>query len=179
MTWHKFCLFWLFIVSTTACEHGIDLRGRLKIPALPDELPAELMIRATMSNGAEFWTDPLPLCEDYDYRTINLHAFSFGCAVAGPVRVSGWIYKSVDKQQCVRRTDAKVTGAIIYHPDEPHAQCNVVGVSCPPPPSQVIAYGRTNAEGKAPWSVFRCRNGTISFDITLAPNLETTSGPTK
>jgi hypothetical protein len=159
----------------SACEHGIDLRGQLRassgaLLAVSQQRPAQLIVRATMANGDEFWTLPLPVCTSTNHdRAFSLRSFSFGCAAPGPAKVTAWLYTTDEPVDCAREAETRVSGAILYRDNPRPAQCNGVGAGCPPPPPQVLAYGSKDTENDVAWGLLACRNGTVSFDIALVP----------
>jgi hypothetical protein len=141
-----------------ACEHGIDLQGKVSVPTQVQQMfsaqhPGELVVKAQIPGQPEITAPSVILCEPVaGERVIDVKTLKLGCASENSALVSAWV---------VPRT--------------------ALEVSCTAPPPQprptevsqsmnAVAFARAvvpvNVETMAPTA---CKDGSISFALTLAP----------
>jgi hypothetical protein len=151
-------LFACAALPLAACEHGIGLEGKVSLPGQVQRMfsaqhPGELVVRAQIPGQPDITLPSVILCgAPGDEQVINVKFVKAACASDNDVLVSAWV--------------------IQRGPDE-------VSCTVPPPTPRpadtlrseyAIAFGRTVAPVKlATEPPTSCKDGTISFALTLAP----------
>jgi hypothetical protein len=141
-----------------ACEHGIDLQGKVSVPAPVQQMfsaqhPGELVVTAAIPGQPEITAPSVILCEPMaGERVIDVKTLKLGCASEESALVSAWV---------VPRTAQEVS--CTSPPPQPR----------PPDAKQstnAVAFARAvvpvNVATMAPAA---CKDGSISFALTLAP----------
>jgi len=144
-------------VALAACHHGIDLQGKVSVPGEVQRMfsaqhPGELVVKAQIPGQPDINAPSVILCEPVGAeRVVDVKVLKLGCATDATALISAWV---------IPRT------------------ANEVSCSAPPPasrrpdlaPLDVVASGRAlvsvNVGTESPTS---CKDGSISFALTLAP----------
>ena len=156
-----FSLFVVFVsgaLSTVACEHGIDLHGKVSVPQNVHKMfsaqhPGELVVRAQIPGQSDITVPSVILCgATGDEQVIDVKYVKVACASEDTALVSAWVI--------------------------PRA-AHEVSCSAPPPqprppdtqqPANAIAYGRTVAPvNTVAAEATSCKDGSISFALRLEP----------
>ena len=140
-----------------ACEHGIDLQGRVNVPAHVQNLfsaqhPGELVVKAQIPGQPDITAPSVVLCEPTGAdRLVDVKVQKVGCASDETAMVSAWVVpRSADEVSCT------VPGA---HPPPPDG----------PAPTNAVAFARTPVPIKTSSIDPSCKDGTISFALRLEP----------
>ena len=141
-----------------ACEHGIDLRGKVSVPTQVQQMfsaqhPGELVVTAQIPGQPDITAPSVILCETQAAeRVIDVKALKLGCAREDTALISAWV---------VPRTANEVSCSA-----PPSGQRSAQA----PQASDALAVART----VVPVSIgtmdpSACKDGSISFALTLAP----------
>ena len=152
----------VLLLSLTACEHGIRLRGLVTIPAetlrsITPEHPAELLVRANIPatqgrEPVEFPIRGVALClpPEQASQRVPVTSFQFSCASDQNATIVAWVVpRSPFEVSCMGEPANHSHG---FNPErgmalaEGHASV------------KVASSEGTNAS---------CKNGSIDFDLTL------------
>jgi hypothetical protein len=141
-----------------ACEHGIDLQGKVSVPVQVQQMfsaqhPGELVVTAQIPGLPDITAPSVILCEPVaGERVIDVKVVKRACAGEDTALISAWI---------VPRT------------------ANEVSCTAPPPhprpadaplASDAVALVRTVVPvNVAAMDPAACKDGAISFAVTLAP----------
>lgn len=144
--------------SLVACEHGIDLQGKVSVPAPVQQMfspqhPGELVVTAQIPGQPDITAPSVILCEPAAVeRVIDVKYLKLACAREDTALVSAWI---------VPRTANEVScKAPPPHPRPADA----------PQSSDAVAFARAVVPvSVAPMDQSSCKDGSISFALTLAP----------
>jgi hypothetical protein len=143
--------------ALAACEHGIDLQGKVSLPSDVQQMfssqhPGELVVKAQIPGQPDITAPGVILCEPIGGdRVVDVKVTKLGCASEDTALVSAWI---------VPRAATEVS-------------CGAA-----PPPSSTSELSQSNAIASAravvsvsvaTMSPTSCRDGSISFALTLAP----------
>ena len=143
--------------ALSACEHGIDLEGKVSVPGdvqrmFSSQHPGELVVKAQIPGQPDITAPSVILCEPVSgERVVDVKVVKLGCASEANALVSAWIIP-------------RAANEVSCHQPPP--------ASRPPDlvPEGAIASARAlvsvNVEKEA---VTRCKDGSISFALTLAP----------
>jgi hypothetical protein len=145
-------------LALVACEHGIDLQGRVNVPQKVHQMfsaqhPGELVVRAQIPGQSDIVVPSVILCgSTAAEQVIQVKHMQQACASDDNALVSAWVI--------------------------PRAAHEVSCTAPPPMPrpsdtqlsSNGVAFGRTVAPvNAAAAGAVRCRDGSISFALTLEP----------
>jgi hypothetical protein len=141
-----------------ACEHGIDLQGKVSVPAQVQQMfsaqhPGELVVTAQIPGQPDITAPSVILCEPAAVaRVIDVKVLKLGCAREDTALISAWV---------VPRTANEVScTAPPQHPRSADA----------PQSSDAVALGRAVAPVSiAAMDPSACKDGSITFAVTLAP----------
>jgi hypothetical protein len=140
------------------CEHGIDLQGRVSVPAHVQQLfsaqhPGELVVTAHIAGLPDITAPSVILCEpSAGARVIDVKVVKLACASDDSALISAWV---------VPRTANEVSCTVPPpHPRSPDA----------PQSSEAVALARAVVPlTAATMDPASCKDGSISFAVTLAP----------
>jgi hypothetical protein len=166
---------WLGALVTAlamGCEHGIDLVGDVRVPALPDDggtrpRPAQLVMVAALSNGTELWTRPEPWCEAPGHEAdLSVSVFEFGCAVEGTARVTAWVYAADAPVDCANPPTSLTESQLLY---ESRRDCRAPDVGCPPSKERILATTTARVKLDVSDCLGGCCNASIPVSLKLVP----------
>ena len=143
-------------VAPAACEHGIDLQGKVSVPGdvqrmFSSQHPGELVVKAQIPGQPDITAPSVILCEPVSgERVVDVKVLKLGCASEANVLVSAWVIPRAANEVSCREPPASRPPDLL--------------------PEGAVASARAlvsvNVEKEA---VARCRDGSISFALTLAP----------
>ena len=141
-----------------ACEHGIDLQGKVSVPSQVQQMfsaqhPGELVVTASIPGMPDITAPSVILCEPLSgERVIDVKYLKAACAGEDTALVSAWVVpRTANEVSCTQRST------------QPRA-------ADAPQSSDAVAYARTVVPvSVASMDVASCKNGSISFALTLAP----------
>ena len=145
-------------LSLVACEHGIDLQGKVSVPAQVQEMfsaqhPGELVVTAQIPGMPDITAPSVILCEPISgERVIDVKYLQLACAGEDTALVSAWVVpRTANEVSCTQpSTTPRSAGA--------------------PQSSDAVAFARTVVPvSVAAMDPAACKNGSISFALTLAP----------
>jgi hypothetical protein len=154
-------------LATLACQHGINLQGKVNVPQNVHQMfsaqhPGELVVRAQIPGQPDIVVPSVILC---------------GSTAAAQVQQVQQVQQVIEirhlHQACANDDNALVSAWVI-----PRAAQEVSCTSPPPMPRPAdtqqsangVAFGRTVAPvNAASAAAVSCRDGSISFALTLEP----------
>jgi hypothetical protein len=141
--------------ALAACEHGIDLHGKVSVPAdvqnmFSAEHPGELVIKAEIPGQPEITAPGVILCESTSgARVIDVKVLKLACASEDTALVSAWIVpRTADQVSCGARPPASPPAELMQ--------------------SNALAYARAIVPVNIAAAPSSCRDGSIAFALTLA-----------
>jgi hypothetical protein len=141
-----------------ACEHGIDLRGKVAVPAQVQRLfspqhPGELVVKAQIPGQPDITAQSVILCEPMaDERVIEVRHLELACAGDETAMVSAWVLPRKAAEVSCRQSPSP---ARRFDPEEA---------------AQALASARTAVPVKfAAETSNGCKDASIRFALTLAP----------
>jgi len=160
MTRNSLLIALLAALSLAACEHGTEVDGTVVAPVEVQQLfssdnPGQLFVIAELPTQAEATDSRAVFCmPDAKDRPIAISAEKLECAQEGIARITAYAVP-----RAASRIDCSGPGAVIpeehrYAPDSFD-------------PETVVATG--SAEVPVSTSGSGCRDGQVTFTITLAP----------
>jgi hypothetical protein len=141
----------------SACEHGLDLQGKVSVPTHIQNLfsaqhPGELVVKAQIPGQPDLTPPGVILCEPTGAeRVIDVKVQRIGCVSDDIAMVSAWVVpRSRDEVSCT------------LPPAQPRPADG--------PPTNAVAFARAPVPIKTSSSEpTSCRDGTISFALRLEP----------
>jgi len=144
-------------VAPAACEHGIELQGKVSVPGdvqrmFSSQHPGELVVKAQIPGQPDITAPSVILCEPVaGERVVDVKVLKLGCASEANALVTAWV---------IPRTANEVS---CREPPPSSRQPDLL-------PEGAVASARAlvsvDVEREA---VARCKDGSISFALTLAP----------
>ena len=145
-------------VAPAACEHGIDLQGKVSVPGdvqrmFSSQHPGELVVKAQIPGQPDITAPSVILCEPVSGadRVVDVKVLKLGCASEANALVSAWVIpRTANEVSCLASPPSSRKPDLL--------------------PESAVASARAlvsvNVEAEA---VARCKDGSISFALTLAP----------
>jgi hypothetical protein len=141
-----------------ACEHGIGLQGKVSLPGPVHRMfsaqhPGELVVRVQIPGQPDITAPSVILCgAPGDEQVIDVKYVKDACAGDDTALVSAWVIP-----RAAHEVSCTVPPPLPRPPDTQQ-------------PEKAIAFGRTVAPvNLANESPTNCRDGSISFALTLVP----------
>jgi hypothetical protein len=141
--------------ALVACEHGIDLQGKVSVPAdvqnlFSAEHPGELVIRAEIPGQPDITAPGVILCESTGAeRVIHVKVLKLACASEDTALVSAWIVpRAADQVRCGAPPPAAPPDGLMQ--------------------SNALASARAIVSVNKAAAPATCRDGSIAFALTLA-----------
>lgn len=146
------------LLPLAACEHGIDLQGKVSVPAQVQEMfsaqhPGELVVTAQIPGMPDITAPSVILCEPMSgERVVDVKYLKVACAGEDTALVSAWVVPRTANEVSCTQPASKPRAA-----DAPQS-------------SDAVAYARTVVPvSVAAMDAAACKSGSISFALTLAP----------
>ena len=143
-----------------ACEHGIDLQGKVSVPTQVQQMfsashPGELVVTAQIPGMPDITAPSVILCAPAaGERIIDVKVLKLACASEDTALISAWV---------VPRTANEVSCTV----PPPHPRS-----ADAPQSSDAVALARAVVPVSiATMDPSACKDGSISFAVTLAPAL--------
>jgi hypothetical protein len=144
-------------LALVACQHGIEMQGKVNVPPNVHRMftaqhPGELVVRAQIPGQSDIVVPSVILCgSTATEQVIAVRHVQQACASDDNALVSAWV---------IPRTALEVS-------------CTAAPPMPRPPDihqsSSGVAFGRTVAPINAATAAVSCRDGSISFALTLEP----------
>jgi hypothetical protein len=141
-----------------ACEHGIDLRGKVAVPAqvqrmFSPEHPGELVVKAQIPGQPDITAQSVILCAPTDHeRVIDIKHLELACAGDETAMVSAWVLpRKAEEVSCLQTPSP----ARRLDPQEATQALASARTAVP------VTFAAETSNG--------CKDASIRFALTLAP----------
>jgi hypothetical protein len=148
----------VLLLSAAACEHGLGLQGQVAVPAQVQRLfsaqhPGELVVKAQIPGHPDITARSVILCEPTDAeRLISVKQVTPVCASEATALVSAWVVPRTAEEVSCTQPPAEPRSL------EPQQTLSALAGARTVVPVNLSAESATG-----------CRDGTITFALTLAP----------